>query len=406
MLSKTKVTLGASLAALASLHAAQNVIITDVPDYTWHAGCFGSASGNMMGYWDRHGFPNFYTGPTAGGVAPLNSNASNVGIRSLWASQAGFDGRPADQPGHIEDYWNFYNNEVSMSYESTAPDPYVTAGRAEHVADCISDFMGSSQNKWTNLAGECSGNIDAFAFNFWDKTGAKRFNYRPPDQNGIPVRDIQSGWRHWTESRGSRAEVYSQLVDFNPEITPGTGFTFEELKKEIDSGYPVMLFLQNYFNFSRNLAGMPNGNPIVHGMIAYGYIENDDGTKYVRYRTSWGSGNNVFAAWTTTQFEAGLSLRGVVVYHPQPKITSITPSARGFQIKWEGPASMIQPFVGATAEPAHFYVLEKSSDLSPDSFLPVTEMLNLQEVTVPNETTGNAYYRIKLVNRTELPSLP
>ena len=91
--------------------ASQSVQIIDTPDYAWHAGCFGTASGNLMGYWDRHGFPNFYTGPTAGGVAPLDSYGANVGIHSLWTSQAGLDGRPADMPGHIDDYWTFFNGD-------------------------------------------------------------------------------------------------------------------------------------------------------------------------------------------------------------------------------------------------------------------------------------------------------
>src|SRR5689334_7835613 len=87
--------------------ADQNVMIEGLPDYTWYAGCFGTATGNLMGYWDRNGFPDFYTGPTANGVAPLNSAGLNQGIRSMWCSKAGFDGRPADQPGHADDYWTY-----------------------------------------------------------------------------------------------------------------------------------------------------------------------------------------------------------------------------------------------------------------------------------------------------------
>src|SRR5690349_8396276 len=87
----------------ASLHeafCAEDVAITGLPDYDWYAGCFGTASGNLMGYWDRNGFPGFYTGPTGDGLAPLDSGRDNQGIRSMWASKAGFDGRPEDQPGH------------------------------------------------------------------------------------------------------------------------------------------------------------------------------------------------------------------------------------------------------------------------------------------------------------------
>ncbi|MBE7503224.1 MAG: hypothetical protein HS113_23645 [Verrucomicrobiales bacterium] len=65
------------------LRAANHVYLTDVPDYEWHAGCFGTATGNLMGFWDRHGFPDFYTGPTAGGEAPLTSQPPNRGIQAL-----------------------------------------------------------------------------------------------------------------------------------------------------------------------------------------------------------------------------------------------------------------------------------------------------------------------------------
>src|SRR6185436_18611855 len=145
------------------------VYLLDVPDYEWHAGCFGTGTGNLAGYWDRHGMSNFYTGPTGGGLAPLNSFGANRGIRSMWASQIGVDGRPAGQPGHMDDYY--------VDYRSPAADPFVTFGRTEHASDCIGDFIGLNQYKWTNLNNECRGNVDAFSFVFWDKTGRRRMNY-------------------------------------------------------------------------------------------------------------------------------------------------------------------------------------------------------------------------------------
>src|SRR5688500_7174287 len=108
MLSVKTILVTACLGAVPAL-ADKNVRIMDTPDYAWHAGCFGTAAGNLMGYWDRHGFPIFYTGPTSGGVAPLNNYGENEGINSMWASRAGFDSRPADQPGHIDDYWDNFN---------------------------------------------------------------------------------------------------------------------------------------------------------------------------------------------------------------------------------------------------------------------------------------------------------
>src|SRR5688500_15325586 len=106
----------AGFAAITSASAAENVTLLEVPDYAWYAGCFGTASGNLIGYWDRHGLPDMYTGPTGGGLAPLNSSflQGNDGIRALWASQQGVDGRPTSQPGHIEDYWASQNGTGSF----------------------------------------------------------------------------------------------------------------------------------------------------------------------------------------------------------------------------------------------------------------------------------------------------
>jgi hypothetical protein len=373
--------------------ASQSVQILDTPDYAWHAGCFGTASGNLMGYWDRHGFPNFYTGPTAGGVAPLDAYGENVGIHSLWTSQAGLDGRPIDEPGHIDDYWTFFNG-ASYSYESTAPDPYVTAGRAEHEPDSICDFMGSSKNAWTDLDGECDGNIDAYSFNFWDKQGARRVNFTPPNN----IADIQSGWRAWTEWRTNKADTFSQLVDFNPDKPAGTGFTFEDLKAEINAGYPVMLFLQNFGEFSRPLPGMSRANPMVHGMIAYGYVDLDNGTKMVRYRTSWGSGAQSYGHWRPDLFEGILALRGVIGYRPLPQIKSVTPAANGLDVKWDGPSSTLRDDLSGSETAVHWYVMEKATTLAPDSFTAVSEPSTNLNATVAAPTEANAFYRVRLVD--------
>lgn len=396
-------------AGLRSGRAVSNVFLTEVPDYTWYAGCFGTASGNLMGYWDRHGFPDFYTGPTAGGVAPLDSNGANQGIRSMWASKAGFDGRPADQPGHIDDYWTQYITDTFYSYQSTGPDPYLIAGRPEHNPDCLGDFMGLSQNKWTNLNGECDGNIDAFSFTFWDATGDKRTNYVPLSQIGKPIPDIPSGLRTWTQFRGYDAEVFSQLVDFNPAVPAGHGFTFNDLKAEIDAGYPVLFFLQLYNEMSRDLPpidgapGMARANPDIHGILAYGYYITDDGSQYVRYRTSWGDGNTILARWSAIPWipSLGLPVRGAIGYHPLPKITKVTPGPGTLTIAWDGPSPVLSNAVTQTAIPLASYVVKKSSSANPAVFEPVSAPSLDQSVTLTNccnDSTG--FYRVELLPTT------
>jgi hypothetical protein len=364
-----------------------------------------------MGYWDRHGFPNFYTGPTAGGVAPLDSNGRNVGIRSMWASRAGVDGRPADQPGHIDDYWLFYRDDYYYSYESTAPDPYITAGRPEHAPDCLGDFIGLSQNKWTNLNDECDGNIDAFSFVFWDKVGDKRSNFVPPPQNGRPVPDIPSGLKAWTQFRGSDADVFSQLVEFNSNVTPGHGFTFADLQAEINAGYPVLLYLQEYNQFFRSLPpggpgapAMTHGNPDIHGMLATGYYVSGNGDQYVRYKTSWGgSGDNSLSAWGNQIWQAQLPVRGVIGYHPRPRITRVQPSGNSLTVQWEGPLSILSNVVDHTSTQVNWYVVEKAAQLAPVDFEPVSQPTSALSVTVTNCCgIESAFFRVKLL---PVPSL-
>lgn len=380
--------------------ALTEVYLTEVPDYRWYAGCFGTACGNLMGFWDRHGFPDFYTGPTAGGLAPLDDFAANVGIRSLWASKAGFDGRPPNQPGHIDDYWSDYDNDITFSYESTAADPYRTLGRPEHEPDCLGDFIGLSQKKWVNMNGECDGNIDAYSFVYWDSSGDRRLNYAPGPEAGLPATDIPSGLRAWTKYRGDDCEVFSQLTDFNPLVAPGKGFGFEDLKAEIDAGYPVLIFLQDYDEYFRPLAGMPKANPRLHGMLAYGYLVDNSGNQRARCRTSWASGNNRFYLWSSDVWEVSLPVRGVIGYRPFPKIQSVSYSQGHLTLRWDGPAAQLyvrDDFSTGTTKWAHAYVVEKADSPDAKTFAPASPVITERELTLTNLTGQAAFFRVKLV---------
>lgn len=381
-----------------------DVYLTGTPDYEWHAGCFGTATGNLMGYWDRHGFTNFYSGPTGGGLAPLNSAGGNNGIRSLWASSTDYDGRPSNKPGHMEDY--------NVAYESTAPDPYVTAGRAEHTPDCIGDFIGLSQRKYSNQNGECDGNIDAYSFVYWDTNGNRRVNFSPTNGGG-PTRDIQSGLREWTHWRGSEAEVFTQLVDYNPHIPAGRGFAYEDLKAEIDAGYPVLFFLQANSQFSRNLGAMPKANPAIHGVMAYGHLSRPaEGIgQGVRVRTSWGSGDDYIIEWGSLDpmgiaFAEGLPtfpVRGVIGYHPRPKILQVTRNGANVTLRWEGPASQLYDAIADHTTSAHTYQLQRATSLAPGNWKNQGSPTTNTVLTFSEAASENAFFRLRLLLPGENP---
>lgn len=384
----------ASLSLLASTAlnatAQQFKFLTEVPDYQWHAGCFGTASGNLAGFWDRHGMTNFYSGPTGGGLAPTNSRGANVGIFGLWASQAGVDGRPAGQPGHMDDYY--------VTYESTDSDPYVTFGRPEHDPDCIGDFIGLSQKKWTNMNGECDGNIDAYSFVFWDKTGNKRSNYYQTNNNQY-VPDIPSGLREWAKYRGYEVDVFSQLPSFSTEKTGTGGFTYADLKAEIDAGYPLLLFLQPPNQFYSPRGSMAKANPDIHGIMVYGYIE-DPGAGIpfgMMVRTSWGSGDNIPPESFTSGsiLIGGFSVRGVIGFRPKPKIVSFTRENGNISLAWDGPSSQLTDALTGTTTTVHRYQVEAKTSLNDLKWTAIGSPTTDRTATIPD--TGAAFYRVSLL---------
>lgn len=387
---------GLAAAAVSPAFAGENVKILNVPDYAWYAGCFGTASGNLVGFWDRNGLPDMYTGPTGGGVAPLTTTNANVSIRALWASKEGVDGRPIGRPGHIEDYWG--SQDGFASFASTSPDPYVVAGRAEHTPDCLGDFLGQSQRKYSDLNGECSGNIDGFAFNFWDKTGSRRSNFTPPPVGGAPVRDIQSGLRAWSRYRGYDAKVSSQLADVNPETPSGTGFTFEDIRAEINAGFPVMLILQEHNVFYRDgLPGMARANPNCHAIVVFGYAVTDGGEAAIQFMTSWGEGATV-RAWNSDLIMAGLPLRGAITFHPQPKIKKVERTGNFMRVEWEGPNAILQDQLSGITTPAHNYFIERATVLEDSAFSPVTEPASGLDATFAEPQSGQAFFRVRLAS--------
>lgn len=370
-----------------TVYADEDVYLLEVPDYAWFYGCMGTATGNLIGYWDRHGFPDFYTGKVNRGVAPLNTVGANSAITSMWVSRAGADGRPLGVPGHFEDYYR--------AYDSPARDPYVDAGRVEHEPDCIADFIGMNQFKWQDLSGECRGNIDGYCFVCWDREGGKRVNYQPNVAARDPEVDVQSGLRAWTKWRGYEADVFTQLVDFNPNVPAGQGFTFADMKAEIDAGYPVLLFLQNYDQLSRTVGIEANVNPNIHAMLAFGYYRFEGGGDYVYYRDSWAQGSQL-TVWGPQDWQANMPVRGVIGFHPRPRIRGTQLSGDELTLVWDGPAGdLYDAFQGSTTR-VHGYVVEQAAVCDSARFEAVSPVLLTNRFTITNSPTPS-YFRLKLV---------
>ena len=210
-------------------------MIEDVPAYT---DCFGTAitcAGMLAAYLDRHGYPNIYTGPANNGRMPLNNDdywttwedmSGKTWHRCpLVASQQGLDGRT--ERGHVDDYWK-------QEYSTT--DPFTENGWTEHTfGDCVADYMHANQYSWPFF--EPDGQV-----NLSTKIDGSKNTLEEIESTDAAISSGLVGLKDFFQSRGyTVVEGYSQSVYPHPNGDTTQGFTFEDCKALIDSGYPFIL---------------------------------------------------------------------------------------------------------------------------------------------------------------------
>jgi hypothetical protein len=211
----------------------RGVATLSVPSYGWSFGASATSASMIAAYYDRNGYPNIYTGPTNGGVMPLDSsswpnwtdgNGDTYAQNPLTASRNGLDGRSTR--GSIDDYW--------VEYFSSADDPYITGSWVQHTwGNAIGDYMKTSQSAY--------GNVD----------GGTTFYYWTDDPGQLTCDDMVSleitndgtyGLKLFYEARGyTVTDCYNQKTDNN-----SGGFTFAKYMAEIDAGRPVLLNLAGF----------------------------------------------------------------------------------------------------------------------------------------------------------------
>jgi hypothetical protein len=292
-----------------------------VPAYDWTFGCAATAAAMIGAYFDRNGLPNIYTGPTNGGVMPMNNSVwpewwdgedpqGPYGQCPLAASREGLDGRTIR--GSIDDYW--------VAYGSTDRDPYIDYGWPQHAwGDAVGDYMKTSQSAYNNTDGSTS---------FYTYSDAA-----PLPCTAMPGMNIKDdgthGRKEFYEARGySVTECYNQKTD----NTISGGFSFADYKAQIDAGHPVLL----------NLTG--------HSIVGIGYA--DPSTVYLH--DTWD-----YATYSMTWNESyqGRALKSVSIanpagYTPPPTHTPTnTPSGTPTKTNTPSPTPTSTPT--ATATPTH-----------------------------------------------------
>ncbi len=218
--------------------------LADVPAFDWSYGCSATSAAMMMGYYDNLDYTNMYTGPTNGGVCPMNNSTWGDGECPLSATHQGYDGRGIK--GHVDDYW--------VSYGSPATDPWVGSWAEHTLGDCTGDYMGTNQSELNNSDGSTT------FYNYTDGEPLYDYTACEPDR-----RDGCHGMRLFAESRGYWVEEnFSQYIYGYDDNTKG--FTFADYQAEIDAGRPVVI----------QVAG--------HSMLGTGY---DTDTSLVYLHDTW-----------------------------------------------------------------------------------------------------------------------
>jgi hypothetical protein len=193
-------------------------VLSDVPTFDWSYGCSATSAAMMAGHYDRTGYPNMYSGPTNGGLCPLDNSLWGYGECPLSATHQGYDGRVAR--GHVDDYW--------VSYNSPSPDPYIGNWTEHTHGDCTGDYMKTNQS----------------AYGITD--GATAFGYLPAGApySGTVSWDGGYGLELFMESRG-----YTVNARYNQYIAGWdgpSGFTFAQFRDQIDDGRPVLIHVQGH----------------------------------------------------------------------------------------------------------------------------------------------------------------
>ena len=268
---------------------AAGIVLLPVPAYDWVYGCSAVSGAMIAAYYDRNGYANIYSGPTNGGVMPMDNSSwpswsdgySTYPSLPLAASRQGVDGRITK--GSIDDYW--------VSYMGGVQDPYLTKGWTQHDwGDAIGDYMKTSQSAYGNDDGSTS---------FYTLISSAPLTCAAMEGYGIQSEDGTYGRKLFYEARGYNVtDCYSQKTD---NIVSG-GFSFAQYKAEINAGRPVMI----------NLAG--------HTIAGVGYDETantvylHDTWDYSTFSMTWGGSY------------AGMAMQSVSIVNLQSAGPTATPS--------------------------------------------------------------------------------
>ncbi|MEW6186745.1 MAG: C39 family peptidase [Thermodesulfobacteriota bacterium] len=337
-----------------------------VPAFDWVFGCAAVSGAMIAGFYDRTDFPNIYTGPTNGGVTPLNNSSWPTwsdGINTypslpLAASRQGIDGRTTG--GSIDNYW--------LEFLSDAEDPYLTNGWTEHPwGEAIGDYMKVSQSAYGNIDGGAT-------IHYWDSS-AEPFSCEEMVSYAVHSHDLTYGIKLFYEARGySVTDCYNQRTD----NTVAGGFSFARYKAEIDADRPVLLILEG------------------HAMVGVGY---DDTGNTVYLHDTW---DHNMHSMTWGGSYSGMELMAVSIVNPQttPPVTTptvTTDAASGITTSGGILNGTVNPNNGATLVSFEYGLTTAYGTVVTADQSPITGNSNIPVSRTISGLTPNTTYHFRVV---------
>ncbi len=296
-------------------NAHRGLVTLSVPAYSWSFGCSATSAAMIAAYYDRIAYPDIYTGPTNGGIMPIDNSSwptwvdGNGDTRAqcpLSATHSGLDGRAS--LGHVDDYWNYYNQP--------GPDPY-DGNWTEHTAEgCTGDYMKT--NKWFSAEGF---NVDG-GTTFYNFTDGAPLPAAQMEFYGIHIHDGGYGIKLFYESRGYSVDTMFNQYIYGYEGNT-QGFTWAQYMAEIDAGRPVMIHVTG------------------HTMVGVGYDDTSGQLMYINdtwdygtHTMTWGGSYSGMTHYAVTIVQLGLTTL--------VELTSFTArsSAAGVLLEWETAAEL------------------------------------------------------------------
>ena len=91
-----------------------------------------------------------------------------------------------------------------------------------------------------------------------------------------------------------------------------------------------------------------------------------------------------------------LPLRGVIGYHPRPKILRFEKNQDQVSLEWHGPASELANATDNSTHKLHLYHIERASSLIQPDWTSITDPSHDHQVSFREPSNGAVFYRVVL----------